>query len=66
MQKSIILNLCNGGTATLGVDHFVLAERIEERDYTTVTYETMMGDDSTMDVFETPEQIHAMLNSLKD
>lgn len=66
MQKSILLNLCNGGTVTLGIDHFVLAERIEGRDYTTVIYETMMEDDSTMDVLETPEQIHTMLNSLKD
>lgn len=65
MQKSILLNLCNGGTVTLGIDHFVLAERIEGCDYTTVTFETMAEDDSTMDVLETPEQIHVMLNSIR-
>lgn len=66
MQKSILLHLCSdGGSVTVGADHFVLAYRDSKSDFTTVVFETFSEEDGTLKVSESPEEIHNQINSLK-
>lgn len=66
MQKSILLHLYNdGGSATVGTDHFVLAFRDEKASFTTVVFETFSDEDGTLKVSESPEEIYKQINSLK-
>ena len=66
MQKSILLHLhIDGGSVTVGADHFVLAFRDEKASFTTVVFETFSDEDGTLKVTESPEEIHEQINSLK-
>lgn len=66
MQKSILLHLYNdGGSVTVGIDHFVLAFRDEKASFTTVMFETFSEEDDILKVSESPEEIHNQINSLK-
>lgn len=66
MQKSILLHLYNdGGSVTVGIDHFVLAFRDEKASFTTVMFETFSEEDDILKVSESPEEIYKQINSLK-